>query len=503
MVKVSNIKISYHKPILDGVSFLLGGKEKVGLIGLNGSGKSTLFRIIMGQETPDEGKVEITPDEIIAYLPQEYSFDKNLLAGEILESFVPTQKEIYKVQKILAELNVSESNKNKKMGETIPHSSGTSDIDWYIEAEKLSYGQKMKIYLTKLLINNPTFLLMDEPTNHLDITGIRWLETFIKNFKGRMMIISHDRAFLNEIATKIFEIDEMKLNVFEGNYDNYVDAKIEWIEDRETRLHLQQKRKEKLENLIAKIRLQKAGTTQGKRLKAAKTRMDREVTTQTISKYREEKIKDINLKGESYKTKTVLKITDLCFEYSKDKVIFDNASTQIFGNDKVWFQGTNGIGKSTLVKIITGELKQKSGTIEFGENVRWTYFSQDQSSLKYDYTVERYFLESTNVDMQKSFGILQKFLFTKDMRNMLISDLSPGQRARLIFAVFAQHEYDFLILDEPTNHLDIKSKEVIEDALREYKGAMLLISHDRYFVENLEMNKSLYIQNKKLVIKEN
>ena len=485
MIKLSNIKIAFHKQILDGVSFLLGNDEKVGLIGLNGSGKSTLFKIIMGLESPDFGKVEITPDEKIAYLPQEYTFSKGKLVGEILESFVTDPiNEVYKVQKILSELNAS-------------------DLDWYLETDKLSYGQQMKIYLTKLLIDKPTMLLMDEPTNHLDITGIKWLEKFIANFKGKVMVISHDRAFLNEIATKIFEIDEMKLNVFEGNYDNYVDAKIEWIEDRETRLHLQQKRKEKLENLIAKIRIQKAGTTQGKRLKAAKTRMDREVTTQTISKYREEKIKDINLKGESYKTKTVLKITDLNFEYNKDKIIFDNASTQIFGNDKVWFQGTNGIGKSTLVKIITGELKQKSGTIEFGENVRWTYFSQDQSSLKYDYTVERYFLESTNIDMQKSFGILQKFLFTKDMRNMLISDLSPGQRARLVFAVFAQHEYDFLILDEPTNHLDIKSKEVIEDALREYKGAMLLISHDRYFVENLEMNKSLYIQNKKLVIKEN
>lgn len=482
MIKVSNIKIAFHKQILDGVSFLLGGNEKVGLIGLNGSGKSTLFKIIMGLEKPDSGKVEITPDEKIAYLPQEYTFPSGKLVGEILESFVVDPiNEIYKVQKILSELNAS-------------------DLDWYLETDKLSYGQQMKIYLTKLLIEDPTMLLMDEPTNHLDITGIKWLEKFIKNFEGKMMIISHDRAFLNEVTTKIFEIDEMKLNVFEGNYESYLKGKQKWLEDRETKIELQERREEKFEKLISKIKLELAGTGQGKRLKAARSRQEREVNKDRIEKYHEQKIQDLNIKGETHRTKIVLKITDLNFEYSPEKVIFENANLQILGTDKIWFQGTNGIGKSTLVKLIIGELEKTSGKIEFGENLKWTYFSQDQSQLSPDSTVEEYFLANTDVDLQRSYGILQKFLFTKDMRNMLIKDLSPGQRARLIFAVFAQSEYDFLILDEPTNHLDIKSKEVIEEALRDYKGAMLLISHDRYFVQNLDINKSLYIQKGKLVL---
>jgi len=482
MIKLSGISLRYSKIIFENIELLLGKNEVVGLVGGNGTGKSTLFKIIQKEVVPDLGKLEISKGEKIAYLPQDFQFPKEVLVGEIFESLVENHtSEIYKIEIIL---------------DTI----GANDIDWYLEAEKLSYGQKMKVYLTKLLIQNPTMLLMDEPTNHLDLDAILWLERFIQNFKGSVFVISHDRTFLNNITNRIVEIDEHKLNSFSGNYDDYILAKQKWVEDRERSLFLQEKKVEKFEKMISNIKLEKASEALGRRLRAVKSRMEREVNQTKVTKYKEKKIKDLVIEGKSHRGKTVLKITDLEFGYPNAKKIFDGANLQIYGNDKIWFQAQNGRGKSTLVKLITGELIPNSGDIEFGENIDWTYFSQDQSQLKYEYTVEKYFLENTEVTLQQSYGILAKFLFTNLERNTLIKDLSPGQRARLIFAVFAQGKYELLILDEPTNHLDIKSKEVIESALREYKGALLLISHDRYFVDGLGVSKILQIENKKLVL---
>lgn len=478
MIQVKNLSIEYRQKLFDNISFILGNKDKVGLVGLNGSGKTTLLRILMGIEVPDNGSVSII-NERVEYLPQEYSFPSNMMVGELLESLVEDHRtEMYKVDKILSKLNFK--------------------VDIFQDINTLSEGQKMKLYLTKLLINNPTVLLLDEPTNHLDIEGITWFESFINSFQGICVIISHDREFLNNTVNKIFEIDERQLYVFEGNYNDYIEGKKEFVEERAKRYYLQEKHREKLENLIERISLHSSGEKQSRALSAARSRLNREVERKEINEYKEQKIKNLTLKGEVHKTKTVLNIKNINFAYNQNTLL-ENANLTIWGQDKLWMYGPNGIGKTSLIKLITGELKVISGEIKLGENIKWTYFSQDQSHLEMDSTLEDYFLKYTNVSYSESFSVLDNFLFPKEIRKQKIHKLSPGQRARLSFAVFSRGEYDFLILDEPTNHLDIKSKEVIEESLKEFKGTILLISHDRYFVNQIGINRKITIKNKKIV----
>jgi ATP-binding cassette subfamily F protein 3 len=478
MLKATNLSIEYNRLLFKNLSFTLGNKEKVGLIGFNGCGKSTLLKIIAGLEQPDSGSVEAV-NEKVAYLPQEYDFEEGVLVGEILEELVKNPKtEIYKVNRILNELEFT-------------------DVDWYMEASKLSSGQKMKLYLTKLFINKPSILLLDEPTNHLDIYGILWLEKLIKSFNGICIIVSHDRTFLDSVVNTIFEIDEMGLNVFTGNYNDYLQQKADLIQKRRTQFVLQERRREKFERMIENIRKTSPGEAQGRALQAARARMEREVTRNEINLYKEQRIKDLKIKGYTYETKNIIKVRDLIFGY--DKPLLVDANFDMFGREKIWFYGANGIGKSTFIKLIVGELKSDRGIIQIGNNLKWTYFSQDQSHLNKEDTVEDFFLTNTDVSYNNSFGVLERFLFPKEMRQTRIGRLSPGQRARLTFAVFSQHEYDFMILDEPTNHLDIKSKEVIEEALREYQGSILLISHDRYFVESIGVDRSITIEDRKIV----
>lgn len=449
---------------------------------MNGCGKTTLLKIIAGIETPDKGNIEVN-NEKIAYLPQEYNFNGGVLVGELLESLMDNPKsEMFKVSKILNNLEFP-------------------DINWYQEASTLSYGQKMKLYLAQLLYKSPTILLLDEPTNHLDIFGILWLEEFIKKFEGICIMVSHDREFLNSITNFIFEIDEQKLRIFGGNYDNYIELKSEQIEKRRMEFNRQESKRARFEKMIAIIKKKNPGEAQARALKAARTRMDREISRIEVTKYEDKKIKDLNFLSNTKKRRLLLKIRDLTFGYGSNNKLLQEVNLDIYGNDKIWFYGSNGIGKSTLIKLITGELEPDSGSINLGNNVKWTYFSQDQSHMDMEQTLEAYFMSNTDVTYNQSFGILKKFLFDKDMRKTKLKRLSPGQRARLSFSVFARHKYDLMILDEPTNHLDIKSKEIIEEALRDYDGAVILISHDRYFVKNLDIDKILTIENKQLIYK--
>lgn len=480
MLKVSNLSIEFSTVLFKNISFVLGNKEKVGLIGLNGTGKTTLLRILTGLEKSDSGKVEVSKEEHIEYLPQEYSFEKDILVGEILEGMVDNPKtEMYKVTKVLNRL-------------------GLTDIDFYADINTFSEGQKMKLYLAKLLINNPTILLFDEPTNHLDITGIRWLENFIKNFDGICIIISHDRVFLNNVITDVFEIDEQQLNIFKGNYDSYLIQKAEQLEKRKTQYFLQEKHREKLVTLIERTHTYAAGEKQSRALSAAKHRLVREVLSKEINEYKEQKIADIEIAGSVHKSKQIIKIKDLDFSY-EDNIIVKDANFEMYGKEKVWLVGANGTGKTTLVKLILGKLRADSGEVKIGDNLKWAYFSQNQSHLDMDSTVEDFFLKNTGISYNQSFSVMAKFLFGKEQRTTKIKNLSPGQRARLSFAVFSLKEYDFMILDEPTNHIDIKSKEVIEESLRNYKGAIFVVSHDRYFVKNIGVSRAITLNNKRIV----
>lgn len=480
MLRVNNLSIEFSTVLFNNISFSLGNKEKVGLIGLNGTGKTTLLRILAGLEKPDSGKIEISKEEHIEYLPQEYSFNDDLMVGEILEDMVDNPKtEMYKVTKVLNKL-------------------GLSDIDIFAQVNTFSEGQKMKLYLAKLLINNPSILLLDEPTNHLDITGIRWLEGFIKSFEGICIIISHDRVFLNNVITNVFEIDEQKLNIFKGNYDSYLIQKQQLIEKRATEFFLQERKREQMDNLLAMARQITDASKRGKAVGAAKKRMEREVTRSEITSYKEIKMGAIEIAGTTHSSKQIIKIKNLNFSYG-DNTIIKDSNFDMYGKEKVWLVGANGTGKTTLVKLILGKLKPNSGEIKIGDNLKWAYFSQDQSHLNMESTVEDFFLTNTGISYNQSFGIMAKFLFGKEQRLTKIKNLSPGQRARLSFAVFSLKEYDFMILDEPTNHIDIKSKEIIEESLRNYKGSIFVVSHDRYFVKNLGVTRAITLKDLKIV----
>lgn len=480
MLKAENISITYNRTLFEDITFKLGNSEKIGLVGLNGCGKSTLLKIIAGTEIPDKGTIELTKGEHLEYLPQEFDFEENLMVGIFLESLVDfDNSQMYRVKKILAKL---------KLGE----------IDEFIEVNRLSPGQRMKLYLAKLLINEPTVLLMDEPTNHLDIEGIMWLENFISEFEGICMIISHDRAFLNNSVSHIFEIDEKKLYVWEGNYDRYIEHKENFKEKREVEFKAQERKRAQLEKLLTNVSKITDGKKRGRAMEAARKRMDREVTRNEKSQYEEKKLQGLELKGHVYKTKRILEIKNLNFGYGNKK-IFENANLDIYGSEKLWIFGPNGIGKSTLIKLMVSELSPESGEIKWGENLNWVYFAQEEVALPMDETVHEYFMRATGITLNGSFGVLEKYLFDKNLIKSKIRNLSPGEKSRLRFAIFSQKEYDCMLLDEPTNHLDIKTKEVIEEALRNYKGAIILVSHDRYFSENIEPDRIISIADGEIV----
>ncbi len=488
MLRVDNLTKSYIGvgTLFTGLTFMLGNKEKVGLVGFNGCGKTTLLKIISGIEVQDFGNVTLD-NETVKYLPQEIRLPEDQMVGEYLESLVnDVYTEMYIVDYWKSQFRIS-------------------DIDQYKTLNQVSEGQKLKLYLLGLLIdkntpstNNSPILLLDEPTNHLDIEGILWFEEFIANYKGICIIISHDRSFLNNTVSKIFEIDEHGLSIYHGNYDDYLIGKEKAIEERAKRFHLQEMKREKLENLIESSHKLASGKAKSRAIRAAKKRLEREVLRNEISLYKSNFMNSIDIKGDVHAKKRLLHAKNISFAYDKD-VIISNSSMKVWGSDKIWLYGANGCGKTTFIKLLTGELAPQAGEIKWSDDIKFSYFSQDQAHLDMDSTVAEFFMRSAGVSYERSFGALNKFLFDKSLRDNKIRELSPGQRARLSFAIFSQQEYDLMILDEPTNHLDIPTKELIEVAIRDFGGAVIFISHDRYFVEQVSPNRSMTIENSTLV----
>ncbi len=450
------------RTLFSNVDFKLSGKKKVGLVGRNGCGKSTLFKMIMGEEDITHGGISKVGEKI-GYIPQEFDFPDDMV-GIYLEEVLDNSWEYYKIEKLAKQLQFTH-------------------FDPYQNLNTLSEGQKMKVKLMELMLQDPTTLLIDEPTNHLDIEGIEWFEKYVKTLQIPVLMISHDRQFLNNVVDEIWEIEREGLIRYVGDYDNYKEEKLKLIDKWNEEFKAQERKRAQLERLLENVRKIGDGHKRSRAVSSAKTRIAR-LDKDKKEKYEKKVMKNVKMYTEVHNSKLMLRLTDLTKYYGKTKV-FENLNLEIRGGEKVWLFGPNGAGKSTLVKIVMGLETPTAGEVKVGENIKIGYFSQIQERIKSRKNIKDEFIDRTNCFYGAVGNYLSKFLFSeKDITEKLVSQLSPGERARFEFAIFSFKDYDLLILDEPDNHLDIETKEVLEQSLRDYKGTILLVSHDRYFVGN-------------------
>ncbi len=471
MIRGSGItKTFIGTPVLNNIDFKLGGSKKIALVGRNGAGKSTLIKIIAGVMEPDSGSLEIQ-GETIGYIPQEFDFP-DVMLGEYLEGFLEHPWEFYRVEALADKLSFT-------------------NFDPYTDLGVLSEGQKMKVKLIEILLTNPTLLLIDEPTNHLDIDGILWFERYIQSLHQSVLMISHDRAFLNNTVHEVWELDQGKLYTFTGNYDDYKEAKLRLINKQAEEYKKFLKRKAKLERLLVEAHRRRISRKGG--VKQVKSRIKREIEANKADAYVVQHLGRLNLGSGVTHSKLMVRFENVSKFYG-DLKVFENLSFDIRGGEKVWLWGPNGAGKSTLVKLIVGEEFPTEGSITLGTSISIGYFAQKYVRVPPDARLLDYFMEETGYAYGASLSYLRKYLFEGDTLMQRFKDLSPGQRARFSFAVFAYRDYDMLILDEPSNNLDIETKDVMAEALHSYSGTLLLVSHDRFFVESVGITRMLNLR---------
>ncbi|XP_010261097.1 PREDICTED: ABC transporter F family member 5 [Nelumbo nucifera] len=509
-VKLENISKSYKGvTVLKDVSWEVKKGEKVGLVGVNGAGKTTQLRIITGQEEPDSGNViKAKPNMKIAFLSQEFEVCPSRTVKEEFMSAFKEEMEIAerleKVQKALEnsvddlvlmgrlldeldllqrraqaiDLDEVEVKINKMMPEL-----GFSMEDSDRLVASFSSGWQMRMSLGKILLQEPDLLLLDEPTNHLDLDTIEWLEAYLNKQRVPMVIISHDRAFLDQLCTKIVETDMGVSRTYEGNYSQYVIAKAAWIEAQYAAWEKQQKQIEHTKDIINRL---SAGANAG-RASTAEKKLEKLQDEDQVEKPFQRKQMKIRFPERGRSGRSVVTIKNLEFGY-EDKVLFKKANLSIQKGEKVAIIGPNGCGKSTLLKLIMELEKPGGGEVIMGEhNVLPNYFEQNQAeALDLDKTVLQTVeevAEDWRIDDIK--GLLGRCNFKADMLDRKVSLLSGGEKARLAFCKFMVKPSTLLVLDEPTNHLDIPSKEMLEEAIAEYKGTVITVSHDRYFIKQI------------------
>lgn len=509
--------------ILKNISFHIEEKEKVAIVGVNGAGKSTLFKIITGELSLDSGEVIMPKSATMGYFSQSLEIDSSkTIYGELLTVFEP----IMLMEQQLRDMEAQMSHKSgddlenlmtryselsHKMEEMDGYSYqsrlrgvikglGFSEEESSQTINELSGGQKTRVALGKILLKAPDVLLLDEPTNHLDIDSLRWLEDFLRSYKGAVVIISHDRYFLDKVVGKVIEIENKKAKEYFGNYSYYAEKK---IIDREIEYHRyinQQKEIKHQEEVIKKLR----EFNREKSIKRAESRekmldkIERVDAPENLPDKMRLEIKPIKESGND-----VLSVENVSMAF--DGVpLFNNISFDIKRGEKTALIGPNGIGKTTLFKIILSRLEAKSGSVKLGSNVVIGYYDQEQSDLNLNKTIFDEISDSyPDLTITQIRNVLAAFVFTGDDVFKTIGSLSGGEKGRVALAKIMLSNANFLILDEPTNHLDINSKEILEQAIQGYTGTVLYISHDRYFINStaskiVELNKdkaTIYLGN--------
>lgn len=495
--------------ILENICFTVNEGDKIGIIGINGTGKTTLMKIISGEYGYDDGDIYTSKDCEIGYLQQNTNFlSNNTILEEVLEVFKPLinmENYLRELEHKIAEEGSKDNSpileklmndyshtledfasKNgygyKSEAKGVLKGLGFKDEDMDKPINILSGGEKTRVLLGKLLLKKPTLLLLDEPTNHLDSEAIEWLEFFLKQYKGTVMLISHDRYFLDQVVDRVFEIHNKKLKTYNGNYSKFIELSKVEKELELKKYEDQQKDLKKQEESIERLK----AYGREKHLKRARSKekaLDKVDVLDKPEAYRKKARIQFNPSISS--GNDVLHVNDLSMAYD-ERVLFKGVNFDIYRGEKVALIGPNGIGKSTLFKIIMKELTPICGDFKLGTNVNVSYFHQEQKTLNLDNTIIDEIWDSNEKLTQTEIrNMLGSLLFEAEEVFKKISTLSGGERARIAILKLILSNANFLLLDEPTNHLDIDSKEVLEEALENYTGTIFTISHDRYFLNTV------------------
>lgn len=488
--------------ILNNINFHIEENEKAAVVGINGAGKSTLLKIIMNQETPDTGAVVLAKDKTIGYLAQYQDISGHkTIYEEVLDSKKDIMEMEEKLRAMEADMNHFEGDALEKLLDSyhrlnhefeqlggyayrsevsgILKGLGFSEEDFSHRMSELSGGQKTRVSLGKLLVTKPDVLLLDEPTNHLDIESIRWLEGFLMNYKGAVLIVSHDRYFLDRVVTKVVEIFQHKGYVYQGNYTDFAKKKAAVRAALMRQYYNQQREIKHQEEVIAKLK----SFNREKSIKRAESREKMLDKIERIEKPVDDNT-DIRivLEPNVVSGNDVLTVEGLSKAFPQQK-LFSDINFEIKRGERVALIGNNGTGKTTILKMINELVAPDAGTIILGSNVQIGYYDQEHQQLHMEKTIfDEIADDYPSLNNTKVRNVLAAFLFTDDDVYKRIEDLSGGERGRVALAKLMLSDANFLILDEPTNHLDITSKEILEDALKSYTGTVLFVSHDRYFI---------------------
>ncbi len=515
----NNVSLSFGTDkILENINFSIQDSDKAGIIGVNGAGKSTLFKIISGCLQPDSGEIFLAKGKRVGYLEQNTGFlSENTLLDEVmsmyseliqmearlkaLEESISKEKDEEVLSSLMKEYSRLSDEFSRSGGyeynsriKGVLRGLGFNETQFNLPVQALSGGQKTRLALVKALLDEPDLLLLDEPTNHLDITSLEWLEDYLGNYKKSVIIISHDRYFLDRTVNRIIELENCNASLYTGNYSSYMKYKEEARKIQQKHFEMQQKEIAKMEAFIE----QQRRWNREKNIVAAESRQKAIDRMEKIDapKNLPQKIR-INFKTGIISGNDVLFVEDLCKEFP-GKQLFSNISFKLRRNEKVFLLGPNGCGKSTMIKILAGRLEASGGTFEYGHNVKLGYYDQEQEELNESKTVlDELWDANENLTNTQIRNVLAMFLFQGEDVFKPISKLSGGEKGRVSLAKLMLSDSNLLILDEPTNHLDINSREALEDALLGFDGTILAVSHDRYFIDKMA-SRILEFENKSL-----
>jgi ATP-binding cassette subfamily F protein 3 len=505
MITLTHIQKQFASKVLfKDCSLQIGVRDRIGLIGPNGSGKTTLFRMILGEESIDRGEILIAKEVKFGYLPQEViPFSGNTVLNEVLKS-VATVISLQEKMKILEEelSSIQDPKEQERLAKeygklqerytvlggygleaeakSILQGLGFKERDFARPTEELSGGWLMRIALAKILLQSPDLLLLDEPTNHLDLASLIWVEEFLINYPGAMVIVSHDRVFLNHLIDRIVEIEAQKIDLYYGDYDRYLEEKEARRQILEATYKTQQRKIEQTERFIERFRAKNTKSSQ------VQSRIKMLEKLERIELPQEKKEIRFRFPIPPRSGHKVIEVKNLHKSYG-ETVVYRGMDLNLYRGDKVALVGPNGAGKSTLLKILAGVLDFEEGEVELGKNVTRAYFAQNQFDLLHpgNTVFEELLSIATDESQTELRTLLGTFLFSGDEVEKKVLVLSGGEKSRLVLAKMLLKPANFILLDEPTSHLDIPSRNVLEMALKQFQGTICLITHDRHLINEI------------------